>query len=225
MFDIRLAAEIIQNMQSDEPNDFRRDSEPSTSTSLLLRAVERDPEAWERIVQLYGPLVYRWCRKSMGEEDTQDLFQEIFQTVASKLMTFKYGQEGSTFRGWLRVMTRNKIIDEARRQQRRNAAAGGSDAHQRFQQLPDDVTVSADEDTAEVESDQVLLMRRGLEVIRDDFSDDVWMVFTSVAVDGRSNNNVAEETGRTAKNVRGIVSRVRKRLREELSHFGDFPSL
>ncbi len=34
----------------------------STSTSLLRRVKARDPDAWQRLVNLYGPLVYRWAR-------------------------------------------------------------------------------------------------------------------------------------------------------------------
>src|SRR5262249_61127710 len=38
--------------------------QPSTSTSrsLLERVRADDPAAWERLVGLYSPLVYHWCR-------------------------------------------------------------------------------------------------------------------------------------------------------------------
>ena len=34
----------------------------SVSSTLLERLKARRPEAWERLVDLYGALVYRWCR-------------------------------------------------------------------------------------------------------------------------------------------------------------------
>jgi hypothetical protein len=39
----------------------RREAPTSTSTSLLNRVKHQDPEAWTRLVELYGPMVYRWC--------------------------------------------------------------------------------------------------------------------------------------------------------------------
>ena len=36
----------------------------STSTSLLRRVRANQAEAWARLVDLYGPLVWHWCRQS-----------------------------------------------------------------------------------------------------------------------------------------------------------------
>lgn len=35
----------------------------SVSSSLLQRAVQLDGNAWERLVSLYYPLIYGWCRR------------------------------------------------------------------------------------------------------------------------------------------------------------------
>ncbi len=54
-------------------------SSSSTSTSLLGRVKSRDPDAWERFVKLYSPLVYRWARQvGLQESDASDLAQEVF---------------------------------------------------------------------------------------------------------------------------------------------------
>jgi hypothetical protein len=43
---------------------------------LLERARAADAEAWDRIVGLYGPLVFHWCRRwDLQEQDTTDVFQ------------------------------------------------------------------------------------------------------------------------------------------------------
>jgi hypothetical protein len=42
------------------------------SSSLLLRLTERDPEAWQRFVRLYDPLVYSWCRGRWGLPPADD---------------------------------------------------------------------------------------------------------------------------------------------------------
>lgn len=43
----------------------------SVSSSLLQRAVPLNGNAWERLVSLYDPLIYGWCRRySLQPEDS-----------------------------------------------------------------------------------------------------------------------------------------------------------
>src|SRR5437016_9503517 len=87
-----------------------------TSPSLLLRVQADDQAAWTRLVDLYAPLVYHWCRRAqLGPEDTADIFQETFRSVAKNIHDFRRDRAGDTFRGWLRTITQNKIRDHFRR--------------------------------------------------------------------------------------------------------------
>src|SRR4051812_1404007 len=100
-----------------------------TSPSLLARAQENQPAAWEQLVDLYAPLVYHWCRRAgLREEDVEDVFQEVFRAVARALPDFRKERAGDTFRGWLRTITRNKIRDHYRLLQDEVRGAGGTDA-------------------------------------------------------------------------------------------------
>src|SRR5205823_4805980 len=108
-----------------------------TSPSLLQRAQANQPGAWERLVELYAPLVYHWCRRSqLSPEDTADVFQEVFRAVAGHIAEFRRDRPGDSFRGWLRTIARNKIRDHFRRQQDQPRAVGGTDAQQRMQAVP-----------------------------------------------------------------------------------------
>src|SRR6185437_3702242 len=51
----------------------------STSSSLIARVKAREPEAWRRLVELYGPLVYRCVPTS----DAPDIVQEAFRAVSA----------------------------------------------------------------------------------------------------------------------------------------------
>src|SRR4051812_19850568 len=101
--------------------DTARSSGPTpaselTSASLLDRIRADDPEAWRRFVQLYSPLVYSWCRRAgLNTEDTADLTQEVFRSVAGHVGSFRRDRPGDTFRGWLWTITRNKLRDFFRR--------------------------------------------------------------------------------------------------------------
>lgn len=108
----------------------------STSSSLIVRAKSFEPQAWQRLVDLYGPLIYRWCRVAgLQAADAADVAQEVFQTVAVRIVGFHHDRTGDTFRGWLRAVTRNKIGDCFRRHRAEPSAKGGSEAQVRLQQI------------------------------------------------------------------------------------------
>ena len=50
--------------------------------------------------------------------DADDVRQEIFHAVSVSLPAFHRDRPGDTFRGWLRGITRNKLLDHFRRQKR-----------------------------------------------------------------------------------------------------------
>ena len=112
-------------------------SSASTSRSLLARVMDREPAAWERLVALYAPLVLHWCRRhELQESDAADIFQEVFQSVAQHVDSFRKQGSHDTFRGWLRTITENKICDHFRRRGREAQGAGGTEAQLRLAQCP-----------------------------------------------------------------------------------------
>src|SRR3972149_313865 len=66
------------------------DKRGSISSTLLESVKARRPEAWQRLVDLYGQVVYRWCRKSgLKAEDAADVVQEVFAALARSVADFK----------------------------------------------------------------------------------------------------------------------------------------
>ena len=73
--------------------DDSQPAETSTSRSLLMQLKNGQPAAWERLTALYAPLVYRWCREMrLAEQDMPDVFQQVFQSVASHIDTSQVDQ-------------------------------------------------------------------------------------------------------------------------------------
>ncbi|MBL8796366.1 MAG: sigma-70 family RNA polymerase sigma factor [Planctomycetia bacterium] len=188
----------------------------ATSPSLLERVRGDDAAAWDRLVKLYAPLVYCWCRRwNLQEQDTADVFQEVFLAVAKHIAAFRKDGQGGTFRGWLRTITRNKVLDHFRRQGKQpGAAAGGSEAHFQLNQLPAP-DGSEDASAAESRAEQGLF-QRGLEFIKGEFEERTWQAFWRTTVEGRPPKDVADELGMSAGAVRVAKFRVLHRLREEL---------
>jgi RNA polymerase sigma-70 factor (ECF subfamily) len=182
-----------------------------TSLTLLARVRARDEEAWRRLAQLYGPLVECWCgHKGVRGQDADDVRQEVFQAVAAGLDGFRRDRPGDTFRGWLRVITRNKLLDHFRRQQSQPAAQGGTDAQRQLQQLAEN---DLPEDTA---AELGGLYHRALELVRSEFEERTWQAFWRTAIDNQPSDAVAAELGVTQAAVRKARSRILRRLREEV---------
>jgi RNA polymerase sigma-70 factor (ECF subfamily) len=191
-------------------------SQPNvTSLSLLGRVRLRDEPSWTRLLALYGPLVEYWCRRGGVEADAGDLAQEVFLAVSKDLEQFEHRGPGS-FRGWLRGITRHKLLDYYRKAQRQAPAEGGSTALYRLQEIPDPQPGSS-EDADEVSG----LYRRALELIRSEFEERTWQAFWLSAVEGRDTAAVAAELGMSPVAVRIAKSRVLARLRAEADQLID----
>jgi len=191
------------------------ESSSSTSTSLLGRVKSRDPDAWERFVKLYSPLVYRWARQvGLQESDASDLAQEVFGVVAMRIDDFRRDRPGDSFRGWLWGITNNKLKEFFRRQAADPQAFGGTDAQLQLNDLagapPDD---SADSPPLEPNA---ILMHRVIGLIQEEFEEKTWRAFWLTTVDERKSADVAEELGMTPKAVRQAKYRVLRRIRLEL---------
>lgn len=199
------------------PNE-RNQPEPagaSTSRSLLARLHANDPVAWDRLVALYAPLVWSWCRTMhLARQDMADILQEVFKAVAAHYHSFRKDRPGGTFRGWLRTITKNKVHDHFRRLQREPSAAGGTDAQIRWSQVPE--ADPDDDPEADTDDGRHFLFHQALAQIQSEFEDRSWRAFWRVVVDGRSPQEVAEEMGMSPVAVRIAKCRILQRLRLEL---------
>lgn len=191
----------------------------STSRSLLVRVRDNESEAWDRLVSLYAPLVYYWCRKTgLSDDDIPDVVQEVFKAVATGIGRFRKERPQDTFRGWLRTITRSKTADHFRRQQKQPQATGGSVAQHLMSEHPDAIN---DEEESVDEPVYQSLFLRALELIREDFKESTWQAFWLVVVDGKTPQEAGEELSMRPGTVRVAKSRVLNRLRQELGELLD----
>jgi RNA polymerase sigma-70 factor (ECF subfamily) len=189
-----------------------------TSHSLLARVKAREPTAWSQLVELYAPLVHSWCRRSqLHDADVADVFQEVFQTVSLNIERFRKEKPQDTFRGWLRTITRHKVVDHFRRQQGEPLAAGGSAVRQRMAAVPAPEKASdIDSQLAAKDAAEKALFHRALEQIREQFQDKTWRAFWRTVMDGVPPREVGDELQMSPGAVRVAKSRVLQRLREQL---------
>jgi RNA polymerase sigma-70 factor (ECF subfamily) len=191
----------------------------ATSRSLLARVQADEPQAWERLVHLYAPLVLHWCRRHhLQDQDLADVFQDVFQAVVAHVSRFRKERADDTFRGWLRRITQNKLHDHYRRLGRDVQGVGGSSAHERMAQLREPQSTHDEPIPEEAERS---LFARALRLIREEFEERTWTAFWRTTVEGQAVKDVAADLGTTPGAVRVAKSRVLHRLRTELGDWKD----
>ncbi len=207
---------MVDNVTSSEGAGSAASS--STSSSLLERVKARDPEAWRRLVALYTPLIYGWCRQcGLQAEDAADIGQEVFSAVAGNREGFRRDGPHASFRGWLWTVTRNKVRDYSRRQKGKALAQGGTDAQQRLAEVPEhepESTIAGATPDNRLELRAVDLARCGVE-------ERTWQAFWLVTVEGKEPAVVAESLRTTIQAVYGAIHRVRRRIRQEFDGLVD----
>ncbi len=178
-----------------------------TSVSLLLRLRRgSDSAAWERFVDLYTPLMYRWAGQLGAQAaDAADLVQDVFILLVRALPQFEYDQQRS-FRAWLRTVVSNKWRELHRRKSPTYVSGSALE-------LAADLAEDSLWDDAQ---DRAAICRQALELIRPEFTPTTWTAFAETTVHGRSVTEVAESLQVTANAVYLARGRVLKRLRLEL---------
>ncbi len=184
-----------------------------TSDTLLrrLKVAQPDDPAWQRLEEIYSPLIRRWVRKVPGlDGELDDVIQEVMAVVAREIPRFVRQREGS-FRAWLRAVTAHRVR-AAWRKRRRLASASLDRTALFLDQMADSSTDLARQLDAE-HDDHVLTSL--LATVRPDFSEETWEAFVRFGLQGQPAATVAAELNTTVNAVIKAKSRILARLRQE----------
>jgi len=99
-----------------------------TRTSLLGRLKDwDDQESWKQFFDTYWKLLYSVARRSgLAEAEAQDVVQEAIVSVAKQMPNFQYDPGLGSFKSWLMLIIRRRVIDYFRKHQRDRGRYGGS---------------------------------------------------------------------------------------------------
>src|SRR5436190_20428077 len=89
---------------------MREVTETLTDSQLVQRCREGDPEAWNALVERFSRYVYAICTRGfrLREHDAEDVFQEVFTRVYSRLDTLR---DDAAVRPWIGQLTRRLCLD------------------------------------------------------------------------------------------------------------------
>ena len=99
-------------------------SELDTHSTLIERV--RDPEdgeSWQEFVELYEPLLLRFVlSQGTPMSEAHDIVQEVFTRLLHVIPNFDLDRKRGRFRSWLWSVSRNIVVDWARRTRRQRDA-------------------------------------------------------------------------------------------------------
>jgi RNA polymerase sigma-70 factor (ECF subfamily) len=186
--------------------------ESSISTNLLVRVQGHDQQSWQRLVTLYAPVVYRWCRRwGVAGDDAPDVVQDVFRRVARSVVRFDRDAPNATFRGWLWRIARNAAHDQFSRLARQPRAVGGTDQLFRLHMIPAELP----QDDPSIADDPARILHAAISAVRSDTQPRTWDIFWRATILGHDTQDIADDLGMTPKAVRQAKHRVLRRLREE----------
>ena len=184
-----------------------------TPVSLLERLRLRpDAASWQRLIDLYSPLVHSWLRRyALQPADADDVAQETLAVLVRELPQFRHDLRRGAFRSWLRGIVVNRLR-EFWRGRKRQPAAGGGDADLLLGQLQDPNShLSRLWDREHDEH----VARRLLELLELEFEPTTWRAFQLLVLENKNTAEAAAAVGISPGAARVAKSRVLRRLRQE----------
>ena len=180
---------------------------PVTHESLIVRIQEGgDAVDWEEFFEIYRPYVHSLVRRwGIPEDDACDLVQDVFVTLIRVLPRFEYSAKRGRFRGWLKTIVQNTVIDWLRRRGRRNEVA-----------FNEQLTAANDPIVDQLEAaHRTTIFEFASRAVRDVSRPTTWACFEEHLLKGRRAGDVADELGMTANavyvNAARTLGRIRKR--------------
>ena len=190
-------------MHETDNNDARLniDVEP-----LVDRAAGGDTEAFGSLYDIYADRIYRHIYyRTSNIEDARDLTQEVFVKAWQGLP--KYKRTKTPFLGWLFTISHNRVIDYYRTKKDYaylNNEIVMEDREKRPDKLVEDQFTQQE-------------VRRAILKLPEDQQQVILMSF----IEGFEYNEIAEALNKSEGNIRVIVHRALKRMREILDKAGD----
>ncbi len=185
-------------------------TELATTQLLPFMANGGNEEAWRIFVLRYRPRILRWCR-GLQADDAEEVASRVLHKLVVGLARGVYRRhDAGSFRGWLRRVVANEVVDFARRQRSVQPAAdvlqGWADP------------ASVDELAGELDEEFQADCERAEQIcarIRGRVQPHTWEAFTRTYLQGQEVREVARDLGLTLSGVYKARDRVRLLLEEE----------
>ncbi len=162
--------------------------------------------AWREFTAIYRPILLRYVRTcGLSTHDAEDIAQECLAQVNQSIKRFEYDKRRGTFKRWLKVMVKRRVIDRLRRRRECQVDSAVFKRPQKREALP------------EGEFEKIWLgahLRFCLKKLRNEVEPQTCEAYQRLVLDGWSVDKVRQTFNITANHVYVIKSRLTARLRE-----------
>jgi len=192
-----------------------------TRGSLLSRLKDwNDQDSWRDFFDTYWKLIYSTARKSgLSDAEAQDVVQDTVITVAKKISAFKRDPAFGSFKGWLRAVTRSRIVDLVRKRQRADQPkpqrADSTRRTATIERVPDPNAADLDADW-ETEW-QKNMVDAALERIKRKVKPQHYQLFELHVIKGWPVPKVVETVGVNRSQIYLVTHRITKLLKKEIT--------
>ncbi len=114
-----------------------------TRRSLISRLRDwEDRASWQEFFDTYWKLIYAVALKSgLSNTEAEEVVQETVISIAKKMPSFEYDPAKCSFKGWLKHVTRLRIIDQFRKRRPERMHSGydrtGTEGTDPVERIPD----------------------------------------------------------------------------------------
>jgi RNA polymerase sigma-70 factor, ECF subfamily len=174
--------------------------------SLIERAARGDTEAFGRLYDVHSDRIYRHIYYRTGSvEDARDLTQDVFLKAWQALPRYK--KTGTPFLGWLFTISHNRVVDYYRTKKVNICL----DNEILFEDQEKNPEILVEEQFSQQE------VRRAILRLPEDQQQVIIMSF----IEGFEYSEIAAALNKSEGNIRVIIHRAIKKLREILGKSGD----
>jgi RNA polymerase sigma-70 factor (ECF subfamily) len=186
---------------------------PETRETLIRRLPNAaDFEAWEAFVGIYEPLLFRLARgRGMQPADAEDFVQEVLTSVVRNIESWVARKDRGSFRAWLFRIAFNFGVNFVTRPKHKRLGSGDGQIARMLEELP---AVSVDSSELFLKEYRRELFRWAAEQVREQVSEQQWMVYWLTSVEDRPIADVAAEYKMSVGSIYIARSRITKRIRE-----------
>lgn len=189
---------------------------PSTDAALFQGIQSQSPDkratAWRQFEDGYRPVIFAWCRRwRLSEADAEDLCQEILLKLSQMFHRRYFDPDRGRFRSLLYTMVGNALRDfKARQRQQPDNVDGRTMAELAAPAAADALSEMITDHPKTRAAQAVARVRAQVEL------EVHWRAFLLRHLERKSSVDIAAETGLTVGNVNKILTRLKKRIEEEL---------
>lgn len=181
----------------------------TTRASLLLRIRDRDDShAWGEFIALYRPLLVRYARaRGLDAATAEDVAQHCLTAIVSKIREFDYDPCRGRFRGWLKKMANDRVVNVIARRRERAAESALVKRPQAREPLPEETW------------EQIWLeehLRHCCERIREQVEPRTYEAFQRSAIQQQPISEICAALGMNAGQVYVAKARVTRRLQDAM---------